>query len=68
MKGNQAWRALDDAAPRTKQRSRVALQLEEELRRLLARYRDPMVEGVWIDLRGRESVWISADGSDGAKP
>ena len=61
--GNSAWQTLasaqpGDPPPRTKMRSRQARLLEEEVRRLLERLAAPDVEGVWLDVRGREAVWV----------
>jgi hypothetical protein len=71
--GNVTWQRLamsqaGDPPPRTKQRSREARLLEEEVRRLLERHAAPDVEGVWLDLRGREAVWVASPALDGIEP
>jgi hypothetical protein len=71
--GNLAWQQLaltqaGDPAPRTKQRSRQARMLEDEVRRLLARLAAPDIEDIWLDFRGREAVWVASPAFDGTDP
>jgi hypothetical protein len=70
--GNLAWQALataqpGDPAPRTKQRSRQARLLEEEVRKLLERLKAPDVEGCWLDV-GRDAVWVASPVFRGTDP
>jgi hypothetical protein len=71
--GNTAWQALAsaqpcDPPPRTKQRSRQARLLEEEVRQLLERLAAPDVEGVWLDVQGRDAVWVASPVFRGTDP
>jgi hypothetical protein len=71
--GNAAWQALatsqpDDPPPRTRQRSPEARMLEVEVRRLLERLAAPDIEGIWLDFRGREAVWVASPVFDGTDP
>jgi hypothetical protein len=68
--GSAEWQALASPRPQrgVRQPSRRHLELEEELRQLLARYALPDIEGAWLDWRDgrREPLFVPAPGAEDA--